>query len=197
MINGMSENDEIKKQIQRCVALASVLFFFSISLGWRMAIQNTEEVERILGQTLSQFSQLRGLNAFMIFLFIFLNNAIKGFFVIVLGFLFGIVPLMFVFLNGQLVGFLLGISQIRELGIGRMIAGIAPHGILEIPAIMLSAGYGIWLGYRFYRFFWRKDSFRIYFSFALKKYFTLILPLLFVAALIESFVTPYVIDLLR
>lgn len=190
----MEKNNLIsKKQISKFVTTASVLFLMSIIFGYWLSIKNAQEVESALQQTLAQFANIKNLNAFLIFLFIFLNNAIKGFFVVLTGIFFGIVPLFFVFLNGELIGFVLGISHLKGLGIGRVIVGIAPHGILEIPAIMLSAGYGLWLGYRFFLFILRREPFEIYFNFALKKYFTLILPMLFLAALIEAFITPAVL----
>ena len=189
----MDENKKIQKQIRWCVAIVSALFIFSVAFGYVLAIRNTQEVKKIVGDSLSQFAGVKELNALMIFLFIFLNNAIKGFLIMAFGIALGIVALMFIFLNGELVGFVLGLAQFSKVGIVRIIVGIVPHGILEIPAIILSAGYGLWLGYRFFRLIWMKDQFKIYFSYALKKYFEVILPLFFVAALIETFVTPYVI----
>ena len=191
----MDELVKNKRHINICILIVCIVFLLCIIFGYQLALRDTKSVERILEQVLSGFARIRNMNIFMIFLFIFLNNAIKGFFVLVLGMFFGIIPLLFIFLNGELIGIVLGISQIKGLGISRIIVGIIPHGILEIPAIMLSAGYGLWLGYRFYRFIWHKDDFGIYFSFALRKYFKVILPLLLLAALIEAFVTPYVIKL--
>ncbi|EKD58560.1 MAG: hypothetical protein ACD_56C00097G0005 [uncultured bacterium] len=187
----MEKLEKINLQIRRCVAISSLLFLVFIFWGYRLAIKNPQDVSLVLEQTLAQFASIKNLSAFMIFLLIFLNNAIKAFFVTILGTLFGIVPLIFIFLNGELIGFVFGISQVEGLGVMRVLIGIAPHGVLEIPAIMLSAGYGLWLGYRFLLFVLHRDEFRKYFFLALGKYFTLILPLLFLAALIEAFITPY------
>ena len=101
---------------------------------------------------------------------------------------------MDIFFNGELVGFVFGIARQRGISISRVMAGIVPHGILEIPAIILSSGYGLWLGYKFYRFLWKKEPFKIYFSYALKKYLYEILPLFFLAAIIETFITPLVLN---
>ena len=193
----MIEIEKIRRQIGICIMLVCMLFLISIAMGYGMALQSSVAVKKIVGQSLSQFSGIRSLSSLMIFLFIFLSNSIKGFFVIVSGAMFGISSLMFIFFNGQLIGFVLGLAQTDGIGTARIIISIAPHGILEIPAIILSASYGLWLGYRFYRFIWLRDEFKIYFSYALKRYFQLILPLFFVAALIEAFITPYVISFLK
>ena len=170
------------------------MFLLAVLLGYLTSLRDYDRVKKILDESFSQFAYIRNLNVFMVFLFIFLNNAIKGFFVLIGGVLFGVAPLLFIFLNGQLVGFVLGAAQFRGIGIGRVMAGIAPHGIIEIPAIILSSGYGLWLGYKFYRFVWKREPFKVYFSYALKKYIYVILPLFFVAAIIEAFITPLVLN---
>lgn len=187
----------VRRQIIILVAWISVIFLLSIFWGYYQVMQNPEQSLAVLSETLAQFGKIKSAGPITIFFFIFLNNAAKGFYVIVLGTAFALVPLFFIFMNGQLIGLVLGAAQLEGFKLSKIIAGLAPHGILEIPAIMLAAAYGVWLGYRFFRFVWFKEKFSEYFSFALKKYFTLILPMLFVAALLEAFITPKFLEFFK
>ncbi|MBO7747574.1 stage II sporulation protein M [Paenibacillus sp. MWE-103] len=81
--------------------------------------------------------------------FIFLNNAIKAIFVMYLGALFGIVPIVFLAINGMLIGYL--IHRTAEQGGGDMVftvvvKGLLPHGIIELAAIVIACAYGLRFG---------------------------------------------------
>ena len=172
--------------------LASLLFAVSIFSGYFLTFFYPEESRNVVGQALSEFDQVRILDSSEIFLFVFLNNSIKGFFAMIFGALLGIVPAFLIFFNGEVLGMVLGISQ-GSIGLKTVFFEIVPHGILEIPAIILSAGYGFWLGYRLYRRVIFRDPFRKHLSYALKKYAKVVLPMLLVAAFVETFITPIAI----
>ncbi|WP_253944943.1 stage II sporulation protein M [Paenibacillus sp. NEAU-GSW1] len=84
--------------------------------------------------------------AFMIF--IFLNNAIKSILILYIGSLFGIVPIFFLVFNGMIIGFLL--QRVAEAngteGLLATLIGLLPHGIIEIPAIVIASAYGMKFG---------------------------------------------------
>lgn len=185
-----------QKQIAICMLAATALFVFSIWFGYYLAQLDPVLVKKTIEEMFSQFDFVKNLNSFFIFLFIFLNNLIKGFLIVVFGTLFGLAPAVFIFSNGEMIGLVLGVSK---LGIGplKVILGLLPHGILEVPAIIMSSGYGLWLGYRFWRFVFFREPFKIYFSYALKRYVRIIVPLLLVAAIIETFITPLVLGWLE
>ncbi|BBH24036.1 hypothetical protein Back11_53810 [Paenibacillus baekrokdamisoli] len=81
-------------------------------------------------------------------LFIFFNNAIKSILVMYLGIFFGIVPIIFLAINGMMIGYL--ISKAYEQGgdvlFTLIVKGLLPHGILEIPAIIIACAYGLKFG---------------------------------------------------
>ncbi len=84
--------------------------------------------------------------AFMIF--IFLNNAIKSVFIIYIGSFFGLIPMFFLVLNGMVIGYLLQHIAVTN-GTGDMfvtLVGLLPHGIIEIPAIVIASAYGMKFG---------------------------------------------------
>lgn len=192
----MNELQSIRKQLFWCIALSSFVFTFSVIFGYAAASVNLENAETIVEEVTSQFGYVRNLDSFSLFLYIFLNNGIKGFLAMTSGFFFGISPFIFLFSNGEFIGLILGIGQTAS-AISSIMVSLLPHGILEIPAIILSAGYGFWLGYRFFRFLVFRERFGKYFLFAVKRYVKIVIPLLFFAALIETFVTPLVIRMIR
>ena len=66
---------------------------------------------------------------------------------------------------------------------------VLPHGVLEIPAIIFTAGYGLWLGVTFARGIRRRDmaGFGYQVIHAIKMFFKVAFPLFILAALTETF----------
>ena len=85
--------------------------------------------------------------------------------------------------NGYLVGFVSSVVSEKEsiLSLWRLL----PHGIFEIPAILISAGLGIKLGTFIFQKN-KKETLKELVLKSLKTFFFVIVPLLIVAALIES-----------
>lgn len=81
------------------------------------------------------------------FVFIFLNNAIKSVLIIYLGIFIGIIPVIFLVMNGMIIGFLLRTYDMQGQDVVTLIVkGLLPHGIFEIPAILIAAAYGLKFG---------------------------------------------------
>ncbi|GGE00712.1 stage II sporulation protein M [Paenibacillus nasutitermitis] len=79
--------------------------------------------------------------------FIFFNNAIKSIIVMYLGAIFGIVPFIFLAVNGMMIGYI--VSKTAAGGgdaIVMLMKGLLPHGIIEIPAIIIACAYGFKFG---------------------------------------------------
>jgi stage II sporulation protein M len=174
------------------IFFTSLLFLVSAAAGYWVALKNQDGAMVIVDQISQVFGFAKNWNSFYIFLFIFLNNAIKALVVLILGVLFGLVPLLFIFINGFTIGLIIFVAM-QKIGVAKVILSLVPHGILEIPAILLAAGYGLWLGSVFYRSLKYKEPFKEPFLWAFKKYCKIILPLLFLAAFIEAFITSYLL----
>jgi stage II sporulation protein M len=126
--------------------------------------------------------QTGGLNAIELMVFIFWNNLKLSFLGLSLGIVLGIFPVMMSFFNGYVLGFVSKITM-REAGIFSLWR-IFPHGIFELPAVFISLGLGIKLGF----FIFYSDD-RDFLKFIKKSFFAFIfvvLPLLVVAAVIEG-----------
>lgn len=82
----------------------------------------------------------------LLFLFILMNNTFLSIAIIYLGAFFALVPLYFLVSNGMLMGYLaLGNTNGQDWWL--FFKSIAPHGIIEIPAILLAGAYGIRFGF--------------------------------------------------
>jgi stage II sporulation protein M len=125
--------------------------------------------------------QVSGLNFQQLFSFIFLNNLRATFFSILLGIGFGIFPLITAIVNGYLLGFVARYS-VNEGGL-LVLWRLLPHGIFEIPAVILSLGIGMKLGLWV---FTKKQSFKEEVFEALRFFIFVVLPLLLIAGIIES-----------
>ncbi len=149
----------------------------------------------ILG-ALGQFiKRLLGLPKPYLALTIFLNNSLKTLAVLVLGILGGILPLVFLFGNGLVIGIVLHASaQSRELP--ALVAAILPHGLFELPAVLLGASIGLMLGVRAIQRTFGRGEEKITGELArgFRFFLVVIVPLLLLAALIETFITPSLVS---
>jgi stage II sporulation protein M len=80
-----------------------------------------------------------------IFLLILKNNVIAVAVVILLGVFFMVVPIYFLLTNGAMLGNLYG-AAVERHEIGLFFKGILPHGVIEIPALIIAAAFGIRFG---------------------------------------------------
>lgn len=182
----------MKTNVKIYIFVITALFLISAGLGYYVALKNQDGARVIVDQISQTFDFAKNWNSFALFLFIFLNNALKALIILLLGILFGLVPSIFIFVNGFAIGMIISVS-LQKVGAAKVFLGLAPHGILEIPAILLAAGYGMWLGSVFYRSLKYGEPFKVPFLLALKKYLKVILPLLFLAAIIEAFLTSWLL----
>lgn len=174
--------------LKRSFGLTLVLFFGTITLGFLLG-----DSFGMLWSYLEEFVQSIPENNFILFFIIFGNNTIKSFLAMIFGAFFCVIPVLFIAFNGLVIGvassFIVDNSGLRYLLIGLM-----PHGVIEIPMVLLSAAVGINLGLESIRKIKSKDGdVKRELTKGLKLFSVLILPLLFVAALIESFITPFLL----
>jgi stage II sporulation protein M len=185
-----------QKVLIRNLILAASIFFISLILGTLIG-QNI--VEGIMGQlgTILEPLALTGKLTILLFFIIFINNAIKALGIIFLGILLGLPPLLFIVLNGFILG---GLGSALESvnGWRYVMASFVPHGVIEIPVILLAAALGFTVGMESLKWLIRRESqVKLQLSNGLKVYVRWILPGLAVAAIIEVLVTPLLIGLVN
>lgn len=138
-------------------------------------------------------------------LLIFQNNLLAAVTVLFFGIVLGLVPVASLALNFFILGFLLSAFILGQAasntgfigGLFLFLVSVLPHGVLEIPAFVLAAGFGMRLG-----FFWQEHKEKGLLgrlALAIKENLLLIpllIVLFFLASLIEVFVTGNLIKLL-
>jgi stage II sporulation protein M len=170
---------------------ASIALMIAGALGGAATSAYAPEFSSAGRETLRQFVRLfAGLPKPNLALAIFLNNGVKTLLVMVVGTLGGILPLVFLLVNGYVLG-LLAHDAMRSGRLPIFILSIAPHGALEIPTVLLGTSVGLRLGvHAIRRAFGKPDeSLAGELARALRFFITVIAPLLVVAALIEAFIT--------
>lgn len=172
--------------------LAAGLIILTTLWGYWLG-QNPQLAEQSVQNSFSGFDFVQNLSVFGIFVFIFLNNTVKIFIMMLAGTIFGLAPLYFIYSNGVILG-LVSAFITQRLGFSIVLAGILPHGIFELTAMGIAGAYSFWLGYKFYRRLRFKESFLPALQSGLRNFARIILPLLLLAAAIEAFVTPFIID---
>lgn len=132
----------------------------------------------------------RGMPGIQLVAAIFFNNAFKTLAAILLGWLIGIIPAVFLLTNGVALGLVLSLSA-QTLGPWLSILSILPHGIIELPAVFLGTSIGLLIGAHSVKKLFKKapaaplaETIR-----GLRFFCTVIVPLLFVAAVVEVFFT--------
>ncbi|MHC1611162.1 MAG: stage II sporulation protein M [Candidatus Methanospirareceae archaeon] len=162
-----------------------LLFIGAIAVGYMGFMSETfsESFEWLqqLSEGIEDFTELypSWLIFLILFFVIFLNNAFTCFLNLLTGVLIGIFPFFSAVINGGLIGWLA-----REEGL-IVFLGIVPHGIFELPAYLLSVAIGLRLGREVFK---RREEreLKMMLDGGLRVYLILIVPMLLVAALIES-----------
>ncbi len=187
----MSEQFDFKKYF----SLALLLFFMSAFMGYIFASENQELAKEKIKEIISEFKKIKEFSPLFLFIFIFLNNSIKSLVAALLGIAFGLVPFYFVTVNGFIVGLAVSLKS-KEIGLGKTLLYLIPHGLLEIPAILLASSYGFWLGALLIRKIVKKDvNLKMSVKTVVINCVKIVFPILLVAALIEVYLTPLIVSL--
>jgi stage II sporulation protein M len=129
----------------------------------------------------------RELSGGMLFFNILVQNVMATIFVILSGVIVGIIPTFAVGSNGFGLGVLF--RQAAEVsGTSKAALTVLPYGVFEIPALLIAASYGLWLGVTVVRRMRGKEPtpLKPRLEHAFRRYFAVVFPLLVVAAAIET-----------
>src|SRR5581483_3047856 len=184
------EQRDYIRELTRYLVASVVLLLAGALIGVAMA-EREPDISSMRQEALSEFVSLfKGLPAPLLALAIFLNNAVKTLVVIVAGVFAGILPLIFLLINGYVVGIVFH-ATVHTEGLWTFVAAVAPHGVLELPAVLLGTSIGLMMGARAVRKFIKKENIELSSQLArgMRFFATVIVPLLVVSALIEAFIT--------
>lgn len=180
------------------VFIAVFLFGIGLILGLTVGLAMPADIADFLAEDLAALEQLAAiLSPFQVStaVFIFLKNAS----VLLLSFIFSpvlcLLPILTLTVNGWLLAFI-SVIVVEEESLGLLLAGLLPHGVLELPAIIIGEAAALSFGAMTMLALFKKEK-RKQLLPNLKrnaKYLMIALVLLLPAAIIETYVTPLLLD---
>ena len=182
ILNEYSESWEYIKSCKTQIYWIVSLFFAFALIGFFVPISK-EIMDIILEYIKGILEQTKDMSMIQLMNFIFLNNLQASFFGLILGLFFGIAPVFFALFNGYVLGIVASLTVSQE-GILSML-NLFPHGIFELPAVFISLGLGLKLGAFIFQKN-KKEFFKKNLSNSFRVFIFVIIPLLFIAAIIEG-----------
>ncbi len=177
--------------------IITVFFFGALVAGYIWAANFPGMAAGVMEGFSSRFQPLLQMDPLSIMVAIFLNNAFVSLISLVLGLALGILPILFIVFNGYLIG-VISYLVAQERGFLFIFLALLPHGILELPMVFLSAAIGLRLGHQVISaLLGNETEIKREFIEGLKFYIFWILPLLLLAAIIETFITPLILSFFR
>ncbi len=183
-----SRENTVRKLLSPALLLSAGMFFGSGVLGY--AAGGQPEARKTMDSLASAIMPLMELGSLELLLFIFLNNVVKAGAVVLLGLFLGIPPAIFLMTNGMVAGLVI-YQVMAERGLGHTLAGLLPHGVVELPALLLAGSLGLEVGGEVFRWLRRRPSrVRRRLRRVIRPYLIYVAPALAMAAVIEVFITP-------
>ncbi len=176
--------------LKRFIIISSALFLFAVIYGYFSAKISPEDAKTALLEFEKMFELIAESGPFMQFIFIFLNNALALFLSIILGIIFGIFPLISVFSNGTMIGIFAFLWN-QDFALSEFLMSIVPHGIIEIPLLIIGSAIGLKIGKATIdKVFKKKGKIKPEIKIGLDFFVKIMLILTLIAAAIEIFITP-------
>jgi stage II sporulation protein M len=178
------------RELRPFLIAALLLFALGIIAGSLLAGHSSFAGLKI-SESLGGFAQMFiNLPRPLLVLMIFANNAVKTLLVIVLGIVFAIVPFVFIVVNGVAIGVVLHLAT-ESKGLAYSMLAIVPHGLFELPGVLSGAAIGVMLGSKAIKRLFRRSEFKVgsELSRALKIFVSIIVPLLLIGAITETYLT--------
>ncbi|MCA1899847.1 MAG: stage II sporulation protein M, partial [Chloroflexi bacterium] len=143
----------------------------------------------------SQLPDLTNLQGSLSAPFLFLNNTRAVAFIFLMGlFSFGVLGVLLYILNVSVIGGLYALIELLGMNpLSMFLAGVLPHGVFELPALMIGSALALYMGANLVTPQTGKSMGEVIIGLLadwMKIFLGLVVPLLAVAAVIEAYVTP-------
>ncbi len=170
------------KESRNFIYIVLIVFSLFFLLGYFIRVP--ENIAQLILEFIGELlRRTEGMSYAELTSFIFFNNLQSSFFGMIFGVVFGIFSVMTIVSNGYLLGF---VSSSAAQSEGFLILWrLFPHGIFELPALIISMGLGLKIG----TFIFQKKKMEFlknYLWNSLRVFLFVIIPLLFIAAIIEG-----------
>lgn len=170
------------KESRNFIYIVLIVFSLFFLLGYFIRVP--ENIAQLILEFIGELlKRTEGMSYAELTSFIFFNNLQSSFFGMIFGVVFGIFSVMTIVSNGYLLGF---VSSSTAQSEGFLILWrLFPHGIFELTALIISMGLGLKIG----TFIFQKKKMEFlknYLWNSLRVFLFVIIPLLFIAAIIEG-----------
>jgi stage II sporulation protein M len=178
-----------------------LLFIIAAFVSYNYMLNNQALMNEFMLQIMQMFEETEllkpGTSSPELALGLFINNTRASLLIALTGFIPIFLPaLSILFFNGAIMGVLFAFMSTHgvEVSIFSMLmTGIVPHGVFEIPAVVLSGAIAFYLSLGIFRKLNdRQYSFKTCVLNAGKTFLFVVVPLLIIAAIVEAFITPLI-----
>jgi len=177
--------------MKRWIFIAIFLFGIGLAFGFATPASVSSLLSKDLAALGEQVASILALPQFLIAIFIFLKNASALLLSFLLSPILCLVPIMALTVNGWLLAFV-SASVVQEESLGYVLAGLLPHGVFELPALILGQAAALSFGAMVILALFKKESRSLLLPNVKQnlKYLLIALALLVPAAIIETYITP-------
>lgn len=182
MIENYKKSWKFIKESKKFIFIIAGVFLFFTLFGFFIPAPSSisgwiaNYIKDIVNET-SGFSLMQMIS------FIFFNNLKSSLAGMIFGIFLGIFSILVALFNGYVLGFVLN-ESVKANGI-LVLWKLFPHGIFELPAVFISLGLGLRMGVRVL-FNKKKGELKKNFYNSLRVFLFVVVPLLIIAAIIES-----------
>jgi stage II sporulation protein M len=180
----------------RTAAAMAILAFLATAIAGVVAVRESPSTGRGFIQIVQEqvIGKIDARDPPSLAAFIFLNNLQACILLFLGGATLGLLTLFIIASNGVIIGGIMEIVR-EERGPLLVAAAVLPHGIFEVPSLIIAASLGFILGNSLLAE-WRGEGDAAATARAhARTFFLLVVPLVAIAAFIEAFITPQVIHL--
>jgi len=180
----MNLGEMVDRTIRPYIMVLALIFAASFLAGTVAPLSVRKQMIEMFQAVVGDY---RGLAGGTLFFNILVQNVMASIFVLISGVGLGIIPTFAISSNAFGLGVLY--RQAAEVsGYSKAVLKVLPYGVFEIPALLIAASYGLWLGMIVLRRVRRKGGalLKSQVEHAFRRYFAVVFPLLVVAAAIET-----------
>ena len=195
MRNDLKEAKDYLKEYKRVIKVVTVLFV-ALAIMAYLQYLSSQEYGQLFDKLLENTTAIAaGKKGASLMVTIFLNNLKSSTMYVIMG----IIPFIFIpgfdaASNGAILGAALAktSSAVNMSPVKLFLLGVAPHGIFEIPALIVSATLGIIICREITRGLLRKPHKKLndVLEETARCYVLIVLPLIAIASVIEAYITP-------
>ncbi len=176
---------------KRWLIIAISLFGMGLVLGLTIPTSTAS----LLAEDVAALEELADLLASLpqssVFMLIFIKNVSAVLISFALSPIFCLVPVVALIFNGGLLGFVSALV-IQEKSLGYLLAGLLPHGVFELPALIMGEAVALSFGTAVLLALFKKERRNLLLPHLRQnlRYLIVALALLLPAAIIETYITP-------